>query len=83
MRVYFCKTCRIKLLEGCEYQFPPRLSYWYCPQCQVVFEENDTQSGVGLIGPVKGNEDKCIQDFNVRGLEMNTDTGARIFKETL
>lgn len=82
MRAYKCEKCGISLIEGLEYQFPPRLSYWYCPACQLVFEEQGT-GGIKLFRLVKGNEKLCVQDEIVKGCIQNMTTGERTFPDSV
>lgn len=81
MRAYQCK-CGASLIEGLEYQFPPRLSYWYCPVCQHILEEQETGE-FKLFGLVKGNEKLCVQNEMVKGCIRNLKTGETTFPDSV
>jgi len=81
MRGYKCPECGKPLIEGLEFQFPPRLSYWYCSKCQLVFRETD-KGNVALSGNVEGNERLCIQEEEIRGFVQDGD-GRKTYPDTL
>ena len=80
MRKYKCTKCGKPLIEGLEYQFPPRLSYWYCSTCQTIFKETD-KGVVEFYGDVEGNERLCVQDEEIRGFIQEGD-GRRAYPDT-
>lgn len=81
-REYNCPQCGKPLIEGLEHQFPPRLSFWCCSNCQQVFKEID-KGEIVAHAPVKGNERLCVQDDAVRGFIENTQTGKRSYPDDL
>ena len=78
--MYNCKICGLELIKGREYQYPPRLSYWYCPQCQKIYRECEGKY-ILYIGDTKDYKDECIQDFNSRGFIENTLTGEKSYPD--
>lgn len=82
MREYNCPKCMTPLIEGLEYQFPPRLSYWYCSKCQHIFRETG-QSTVIFHSHIEGNERLCVQINCVRGSIENTLTGEKMYPDDL
>lgn len=81
-RKYNCPQCGKRLIEGREFQFPPRLSYWYCPKCQHIFGETEDRNVVAYA-PVKGNENRCVQNDNIRGCVENLNTKERTYADNL
>ena len=79
--MYNCPKCNIELIKGLEYQYPPRLFYWYCPLCQRVYKKN--QESIEYIGDVENHKEKCIQDLNVSGFILNTVTGEKSYPKSV
>ena len=78
--MYNCPKCKTDLIRGREYQYPPRLFYWYCPKCQRVHEEHgEVKKTFRCIGDVSDHKSKCIQDINVCGYVENTLTGEKTY----
>lgn len=81
-REYNCPKCGKPLIEGLEFAFPPRLSYWYCAICQWVFKETDERVVVAHL-PVLHNERLCVRDDNIKGFVENLETGEKIYSDDL
>ncbi len=83
--MYNCKICKLELIKGKEYQFPPRLSYWYCPKCQKIYRECEGKGKKYILymGNVEDHKDECIQDFNSRGFVENLNTGEFLYPESV
>lgn len=81
-RKYDCSECGKPLTEGLEYQFPPRLSYWYCKNCQQIYKEIN-MGEIRAYAPVAGNEKLCVQDNSIRGFVEDTRTGKITYPDDL
>ncbi len=81
-KTYNCPICGKPLTEGLEFQFPPRLSYWYCVGCEWIFEETDKRVVVAYR-PILNNERLCVQVDNIRGFVYNRETGEKIYSDDL
>lgn len=84
--MYNCLKCKTELIRGAEFQFPPRLSYWYCPKCQEVYAEHEGAENtrcIVYVGNVENYKSECIQDWNSRGFIENTITGEKFYPNNL